>query len=365
MDVRILIRGVSPASTTSDGATTPEIPPAPADATAPEVRPAVPWAVLKDRRLRITTDDGTTTVGVLLGLDGGAAILAGHDGALVSIPMAAVASVLVIPEPPPPATIQAPLGGTTTLAFREAEVQARRNRTERFAAVTRGTAIAGGVVASLSTVASIVAEGFNIHRWSLSKRVCGQDYYADGEVCGWTDGSDTKGGGAYSYAYYDNMLGVATSSSIAIPLHFVAGPLTLVPSTLLRQRLGDVVGRRRHIAAWALWGAGLGSLAANQAVSWTQVANAREACDPTSDPGASEGIDCVWVAPTRGAPPGLYLLSAGLTVSSTILAILDANDVARRAEQSVAESTAARRPSVSLFPFRLQRGGGVGVAGRF
>jgi hypothetical protein len=317
--------------------------------------------VLKDRRLQITNDAGTTTEGVFLGLDRGAAILTADDGALVTIPVAAIADVRVIHESPPPATIQAPLGGTTTLAFREAEVQARRNRTEHFAAVTRGTAIAGGVVAALSTVASIVAEGFNIRRWSLSKRVCGQDYYGDGEVCGWTDGSDTQGGGAYSYAYYDNMLGVAAASSVAIPLHFVAGPLMLVPSTLLRQRIGDVAGRRRHIAAWALWGAGLGSLAANQAVSWSQVVNAREACDPTSP----EGEGCVWVAPTRGAPPGLYLLSAGLTVSSTILAILDANDVARRAERSVAESAAARRPSVSLFPFRLQRGGGVGVAGRF
>lgn len=358
MDVRILILGIPPASAASEGTTAPVVTPAP-ESTAPEVRPAVPWPVLVDRRLQITADDGTTAEGVFLGLDSGAAILTADDGVLATIPVSTIADVRVIPEPPPPATIQAPLGATTPLAFREAEVQARRNRTLRSAAVARGTAITGGLVASLSTVASIVAEGFNIRRWSLSKRVCGEDYYGDGEVCGWTDGSDSTDGG--SYAYYDNMLGAATSSSVAIPLHFAAGPLMLLPSTLLRQRMGDVVGRRRHIAAWALWGAGLGSLAANQAVSWTQVVNAREACDP----GAPEGIDCVWVTPTRGAPPGLYLLSAGLTVSSTILAILDANDVARRAEQSVAESTAARRPSMSLFPFRLQRGGGVGVAGRF
>lgn len=363
MVVRILMLGIPPATAASEEPATPAVAPAP-EPTAPEVRPAVPWPVLVDRRLQITTDDGATTEGVFLGLDGGAAILTVDDGALVSIAVTEVAGVRVIPEPPP-ATIRAPLGADTTLAFREAELQARRHRTERSAAITRGTAIAGGVVASLSAVASIVAEGFNVHRWSLSKRVCGQDYYGDGEVCGWTDGSDTHGSGAYSYAYYDNMLGVASASAVAIPLHFVAGPLMLVPSTLLRQRIGDTVGRRRHIAAWALWGAGLGSLAANQAVSWTQVVDAREACEPAPGSSSREGEDCVWVAPTRGAPPGLYLLSAGLTVSSTILAILDANDVARRAEQTAAESTAARRPSVSLFPFRLQRGGGLGVAGRF
>jgi hypothetical protein len=67
-----LILGIPPASAASEATTTPVVTPAP-ESTAPEVRPAVPWPVLVDRRLRVTTDDGNTTEGVFLGLDGGAA----------------------------------------------------------------------------------------------------------------------------------------------------------------------------------------------------------------------------------------------------------------------------------------------------
>jgi len=61
------------------------------------------------------------------------------------------------------------------------------------------------------------------------------------------------------------------------------------------------------------------------------------------------------------------LLGAGLTLSSAIIGIIDAHGVARRAERATAAKTAkARRsPTLSLFPFRLERGGGFGVAGRF
>lgn len=330
------------------------------DAPAPETT-AVPWSVLKDRRLRVTTTAGTTTEGVFLGVDDGAAILEADDGTLLGVAVDDVASVRTIKQAPPAAAaIPVPPEGMMTLAFRE---QDARRRTERMARGTRGAAIAGGVLASLSAFSSVVAEGFNIKRWSLAKRTCGESYYGYGERCGWSDGVDSDDGGSYSYDGYENMWGIVTASTIAVPFHVLAGPTMLVPSTLLRNRIGYTEGRGRHVAAWALWGAGLGSLIANQAVSWTQIMNAEEICDPST----ANRADCSYVTPTRGAPPPLYLLSAGLAVSSAILGIIDANAVTRQAERTAAARATNVRSArtVSLFPFRLQRGGGFGVVGRF
>lgn len=329
-------------------------------ATATEPEPPVPWGVLKNRRLLVTPTAGPTVEGTFLGLENGYAILEDDDGTIVSILASDVASVRAIKERPAAAQIPS-ASENMMLVFREEDARIQRRRTERRIAHTRHAAIAGGVIGSLSALSSVIAEGFNIRRWSLSSHKCGRSYYGDYTVCGWTDGADTQDTGPYDYDGYENMMGIAGASTAALPLHVVAGPTILIPSAVLRNRMGDREGRPRQIAAWALWGAGLGSLVANQAVAWTQVTVSHDVCDPNSP----NGSDCVYVTPTRGAPPSLYLLSAGLTLSSAILGIMDANDVARRAEQPRSAKTAAVRPTLSVFPVRLQRGGGFGVAGRF
>lgn len=325
---------------------------------------AVPWSLLKDRRLLVTTRSGTTATGTFLGLDNGNAILEADDGTLVVITASDVASVRTVKPPPPaPAPVVDPFQ-SMSLAFREEDARRQLRRTEGMARATRGASIAGGVIASLSAVSSVVAEGFNIKRWSLSTHKCGESYYSRSTVCGWTDGADTGLFDTPSYDYYDNMLGIAGASTVAIPLHAVAGPTILIPSALLRNRIGYHEGRGRQIAAWVLWGAGLGSLVGNQAVSWTQVWNSQEICKP----GSGGNDDCAYVTPTRGAPPPLYLLSAGLTLSSAILGIIDAQKVARHAERASSTKTTTKlrsAPTLSLFPFRLHAGGGLGFAGRF
>lgn len=335
--------------------------PAPAQrppAQARSAAPPVPWTVLKERRLLVTTRHGSRLSGTFLGLEDGYAVLASEDGTLLSIPTGDVAKVRIVPVVPPP-----PIPMPTTdasLAFRDEEARIERKRTRQRAQGARGASIAGGVIASLSAASSAIAEGFNIARWSLSTHECGERSYSGGHACGWTDGDDAHDDGYYSYSYYTNLSGIAGASTIAVPFHVVGGLTTLVPTALLRDRIGYRGHRGRQIAAWVLWGAGLGSLTANQAVVWTQIVNTDEICDATGD-------DCVWITPTRGAPPSLYLMSAGFTLASTVLGIIDAQDVARRAEASVSGAAAKRRASstVSLFPLQLQRGGGVGLAGRF
>jgi len=361
---RMLAIGILPASAPSEvvdvasAAQTPATTPA---ETAAEPR-SVPWNLLTRRRLAITTATGATSEGVFLGFEGSSAILEADDGTLISIAADDVANVRTVNEPPPPPPgIPAPLE-SSPLAFRDEQARVERLQHQRIARIVNASAIAGGVIASLSAAASIVAEGFNIRRWSLSSRSCGESYYGytGGELCGWTDGS---GENRFApYAYYENIAGFTAASTVALPLHF-GGLLTLVPSTVLRTRTGYREGRKRHITGWALWGAGLASLTANQAVSWTQLARAQQVCD--ADGETSTG--CRWITRTRGAPPSLYLLSAALTVSSAVLGILDSRSVARSAEKAAAADTAKAQPSpsVAVFPVSLRRGGGVGVAGRF
>jgi hypothetical protein len=319
--------------------------------------PPVPWSVLKDRRVSVTTHADSRLTGTFLGLEDGYAVLATEDGTLLSIPTRDVAKVRIVPVIPPPPI---PMPATDmSLAFRDDEARLERRRTLRRAQGARGASIAGGVIASLSAVSSVIAEGFNIRRWSLSSHACGEWSYGGGDACGWTDGGEPHDQEVYWY-YDENISGIAGASTIAVPLHVVGGLTTLIPTALLRGRIGYRGHRGRQVAAWVLWGAGLGSLTANQAVAWTQVANVGEVCNPA-------GANCVWITPTRGAPPSLYLMSAGFTLASTILGIIDAQDVARRAEASVSGASAKRRgqSTVSVFPLRLQRGGGVGLAGRF
>lgn len=350
----VLAIGMLPASAPADAIPSTAQPPttAPPSATA-EPKP-VPWNLLVDRRLEITSAAGATSEGVFLGLDGDTVVLEADDGTLISIARDDVASVRAIRELPPPPKMIPVTSDASPLSFRDQQARAQRLENERLSGIVKTSAIAGGVIASLSAAASIVAEGFNVARWSLGRRECGEVSYSYAStydvLCGWTDG--TKPSGFVPYAGYDNISGIAGASTIGATLHF-GGLLTLVPSTILRDRSGYRGGRRRHFAAWALWGAGVASLSANQAVAWTQLMRTREVC---GDPETS--TDCRWITPTRGAPPGLYLLSAGLTLSSAILGILDGRDAVRSTER-------AERPSVTLFPVSLQRGAGIGFAGRF
>lgn len=363
---RMLAIGILPASAPADDVGVPSTTQAPAPITTPPATAAepkpVPWNLLTNRRLVITTDAGTTSEGIFLGFEGGTAILEADDGSLISIAPDDVANVRTIKEPPPaPPTIPIPRE-TSPLSFRDEQARVERLQNQRIARIVTGSSIAGGVIASLSAASSIVAEGFNIRRWSLSSPACGErySYYepSGGELCGWTDGTDQDG--FSSYAYYENIVGFTAASTIALPLHF-GGLLTLVPATILRNRTGYRAGRKRFIAGWALWGAGLASLTANQAVSWTQLSHSQQVC------AEGDTTRCQWITRTRGAPPSLYLLSAGLTLSSAILGILDSMSVARSAERAASADTAKARPSpsVAVFPVSLHRGGGVGVAGRF
>lgn len=334
-----------------------------ATATAATPEP-VPWTLLKDRRLSITTKAGTTSEGIFLGLEGEAAILEADDGTLVAIARLEVADVRTVKQsPPPPVAIPIPRE-TSSLAFREQQARVERQENERIARVLNGTAVAGGVVASLSAASSIVAEGFNVSRWSLGTPACGEPYYYSfysesrepgDPLCGWTDGSERDDFSAYA-AYYTNISGMTGAATTALPLHF-GGLITLVPATILRNRTGYRGGRKLHLAAWGLWGAGLASLTANQAFVWTQQVGTRQVCGDPEEPDT-----CAWITRTRGAPPGLFVLSAGLTLSSAILSIIDSRRVARYAERA---ATARASPSIGVFPVTLQRGGGLGLAGKF
>lgn len=344
---RLLAVGIAPVSAPAEAAEAPAAPDVAAPTTTAEAPKPVPWKLLENRRLEITSDAGTTREGVLLGTEDGAAILEADDGTLISIAYGDIASVRTIRDPPAP---KIPMtSDNAPLSFR----QATRLENERISRVVEKTAIAGGVVASLSAAASIVAEGFNVARWSLTRRDCGEVSYSYGGydvLCGWTDG--TRPSGFSPYSGYDNLSAIAGASTIGSLLHF-GGLLTLLPPTILRERSEFRGGRRRHFGAWALWGAGVASLGANQAVAWTQINRTRQVCD---DIGAQR--ECRWITPTRGAPPGLYILSAGLTLTSAILGILDGKSTVRHAER---DATA----SISVFPVSLQRGGGLGLAGRF
>lgn len=363
----MLAIGILPASASFDDVDAPSAAQLPAPVTTPTATAAeprlVPWNLLMNRRLAITIEAGTTSEGIFLGFEGGSAILEADDGTLISIASDDVANVRTVKAPffAPP-TIPIP-PESTPLSFRDEQARVDRLVNQRIARIVNASSIAGGVIASLSAVSSVVAEGFNIRRWSLSSRSCGErySYYgsSDDELCGWTDGTEQNS--FASYAYYENIVGFTTASTIALPLHF-GGLLTLVPSTILRNRTGYREGRKRHIAAWALWGAGLASLTANQAVSWTQLSRTQQVCAE-----AETSTSCRWITRTRGAPPSLYLLSAGLTLSSAILGILDSRSVARSAERAASADTAKARtsPSVAVFPVSLHRGGGVGIAGRF
>jgi hypothetical protein len=362
MFTRMLVIGIAPASAPAEEAAAPVVDGATTTATAAKPK-AVPWTVLMHRRLSITSMDGTTSEGVFLGFEGEAVILETDDGTLVAIARPDVADVRTVKQSPPaPVAIPIP-SDTSPLAFREQQARVERQENERIARVLNGTAVAGGVIASLSAASSIIAEGFNVSRWSLGKSRCGEayDYSFYGEspgsgerLCGWTDGSEHDE--FTSYAYYQNISGMTGASTAAIPLHFGA-LITLVPATIIRNRTGYRAGRKLHFAAWGLWGAGLASLTANQTVVWTQQMRTRQVCDDLED-----SDTCSWITRTRGAPPGLYLLSAGLTLSSAILAIIDSRRVARSAERA---ATAPASPSIGVFPVSLQRGGGLGLAGKF
>jgi hypothetical protein len=321
-----------------------------ASASADPERVAPPWAVLTGKRLQVRTTAGLRAEGTFLGLHDGNAVLEDDGGQIVSIATADVAEVRTVvaaraEEPPVPTIPTADLPETMSTSHTRDDELLRRLRSESLARRARGAAIAGGVLSSISAVGSIVAEGFNIRRWSLTEYKCGVDYY-DGEACGWSDDD---------YA----VLGVGIASSVAIPLHIMAGPIALAPTARLRRHIGYRKARGRQIAAWVLWGAGFGSLVIDQAVSWTQVASSTSICES-----GSYDAECTSVNDTRGAPPPFYLISAGLTLSSAILALIDANDVARHADQD--EATAARpAASMSIFPITVTRGGGLGVAGRF
>jgi hypothetical protein len=364
---RMLAIGIAPAPAPAqdvaapvvDDATTPT-----ATATA-EKSEHVPWTVLRDRRLSVTTTAGTTSEGVFLGFEGEAVILEADDGRLIAIARPDVADVRTVKQsPPPPVAVAIPIPtDTSPLAFRGQRARVERQENERIVRVLNGTAIAGGVIASLSAVSSVVAEGFNVSRWSLGRPVCGETYdysyygapsESGQALCGWTDGSGQDE--FASYAYYENISGMTGASTTALPLHF-GTLITLVPSTILRNRTGHRAGRKLHFAAWGLWGAGLASLTANQAVVWTQQLRTQQVC---GDPEAPD--TCEWITRTRGAPPGLYLLSAGLTLSSAILAIIDSRRVARSAERA---ASVRASPSIGVFPVSLQRGGGLGLAGKF
>ncbi len=313
---------------------------------------SVPWGVLKERRLIVTSNDGSTVEGTFLGLEDDRAILETDDGTFVGIELSAVASARTVKPPPPPVPALAVPPEGFSLTFREQEELSERKQTRRSIGVAHRAAIAGGIVASLSAVASIAAEAVNINRWRLSKQFCGEDDYTGEERCGWTES------GSYSYA--DSAVGIAAATGIALPLHVAGGATVLAPTALLRKRMGDREGRGRQIAAWTLWGAGIGALAASQAISWTQLVNAQYVCEP-----GTSNRNCRSITDTRGAPPGFFLLTAGLTLASTAIGIIDTNKTTERASRSLSSRTAERSHSVSVFPVRLRGGGGLGLSGRF
>lgn len=315
--------------------------------TTPSPRP-VPWSVLEDERVTIVTRDGLSATGKLLGHDGADAVLALDDGRIARIADDAVDTVLLAERPaavPPARPIPEPATDTADPSD-TADAIAHMVRVEQRIVATRRGAIASGVFGSLSALASTIAEGFNIARWADSEYRCDNDSYGGDDICGWSDDG---------YTTY----GTAGASTPAFLFHMISSPLVLGPTRRLRIETGYREGRGRQIAAWTLWGVGIGSLVTDQAVSWTQFATASYACD--------EDDGCATYNATRGAPPPFYLISAGLTLSSTILGIVDAQRVIRHAETHRAAS--ARRPSAratfTVFPMQLQRGGGLGLAGRF
>ena len=307
---------------------------------------AVPWTVLVGHGVVVKTHGGLIAQGKLLGTEDSLVYLADADGKIITLAASDVASVRLA-DAEVKAAVPAPVVTTDDLPPHGEDDEdrvAHRARTEiRIQAARRG-AIAGGVLGSMSAVASAVAEGFNIARWSLSEynADCDEGFVVteyDSYDCGWG---------------YVGTYGIVSATTVAFPLHIAAGPSLLGPTRRLRDHLRYREGRGRQVAAWALWSVGMGSLVADPAAAWTTLVDSSS---------------------SRGVPPPFYLISAGLTLSSTILGMIDTKRVIAHAERS-GSSAGGRvgrtgrgggepKRTLAVFPMRVQRGGGVGVAGRF
>lgn len=104
---RVLAIGLLPAPPSTDIGDAPSTAP-PATTTLPlaTAEPKkIPWNLLVNRRLVITTAAGTTSEGIFLGLEGDAAILEADGGALISIARDDVANVHTVKAAPPPPAI--------------------------------------------------------------------------------------------------------------------------------------------------------------------------------------------------------------------------------------------------------------------
>lgn len=340
-----------------------------------------PWRLLTGKRLGVAKRDGSYAEGVLLGVEDGNAILEAADGSLIAIPDVEVASVRILKESPAKATQEPPppvppkpaedldTAGETAVEARATLTQADRDRILRYRGRARIGVGIGGALSMGAFVSTVVAEAQNIHMWSETSYVCGEDFGE--EVCGWTD--------THSQIPYD----VVAAMGVGLGLHLMAGPTMLVPTGRLRRELGSRSSRGRHIASWVLWGVGTVNLLAGTTVAGLNSGSEQLFdCNPPDvliSPPLQDPDECpngaevsgdgpepyVRVYRDRGLPPGVGFVTAGLVLASTILAIADYARLGRESDGARPRGMTTSRTHIGVVPIRHRGGGGVALSGRF
>lgn len=321
-----------------------------------------PWTVLSGKRLRVKLKNGFTAEGTLLGVENDNIVLEMSDGTVSTVNKDDVENVKVVkdsvvdaPPIPPPVPAPVDIKDEVSESHKSNEEYTKHeidhDLIERKIKQAKAGAIVGGIFGVASALSSIAVEIDNIHIWSESENVCGYDDLNE-DSCGWT----------YEHPKMPGRM--AAFSTFAFTTHIVAGPSILVPTSKLRNHTNQKRGKGRRITSWVLWGVGISSLIVDQTFVWRAVASTNTITDSNSPQcplcGPPDKYDII---SSRGAPPSFYIISAGLTLASTVLGLIDAKDAIKNARTSTEEPSA--KASIKVFPVSLTRGAGIGISGQF